>query len=414
MQETNSELGTPRRSVAILVDDLVAWIGAGHQPTGVPRVVAELLATAYTRADLDVRPSMSFTDLQGNVQLREISRESVRWDARSRSAGASWLLRMARSLLVRVWMPRRVQFLAKSVYTVLSLRARGVRVTPSGRRISLLLVPGAFWLGNIPERTHRLVQDGAALRVIVYDLFPLTHPEWFNQDTREPFAKGLDMIIPLCDRIVTLGNTPARDLVARYPAVASRIRVAVPPLSAHTPRVSASPAAFVPGPYVLVLGTVEPRKNHRVVLDAWHIARRDERLAEGWLVVAGQRGWKTDDIEAEIARHSTQLNIMRMDRLSDAEVEALYAGCRATVHASWAEGFGLPVRESVARGIPTIISSGIPTDGLSSGTFQLFDPSDATELAGLIRTAILRPATLKPIPHNDGTGWEPVLSALID
>jgi glycosyltransferase involved in cell wall biosynthesis len=100
--------------------------------------------------------------------------------------------------------------------------------------------------------------------------------------------------------------------------------------------------------------------------------------------------------------------------VTDAQVDALYRDCLATVHASWAEGFGLPARESVVRGIPTLMSSTIPRDGLPDGTYALFDPADPAALAALVLDVVERRPARTPIALGPGTGWEPVLSALVD
>jgi glycosyltransferase involved in cell wall biosynthesis len=159
---------------------------------------------------------------------------------------------------------------------------------------------------------------------------------------------------------------------------------------------------------------VEPRKNVRATLDAWRIVRADPRAAGTRLVIAGRRGWRSEDVEAEIARDGERLGIVRLDHITDAEVDALYRDCLATVHASWAEGFGLPARESVVRGIPTLMSSTIPRDGLPDGRYALFDPADPAALAALIMDVIERRPERTPLALGSGTGWEPVLSALVD
>jgi glycosyltransferase involved in cell wall biosynthesis len=159
---------------------------------------------------------------------------------------------------------------------------------------------------------------------------------------------------------------------------------------------------------------VEPRKNHRLILDAWRLVQRDSERGHGKLVIAGRRGWLTDDIEAEIVRDGAQLGIIRINEPNDSVVDALYQDSVATIHASWAEGFGLPVRESVARGIPTLLSSTIPRDGLPGGTFRLFDPTDVAGLAELMRQALENPLRRSAASRGSGTGWEAVVSALID
>ena len=410
------------RSVAILVDDLVTWLVAGHEPSGIQRVVSELLDTAYARPDIRGWTAVSAEGLRAdeNARLVEITPASLRWDVhRGGAPRGIRVLKLARRAAVRLPIPRPARRRAKAAYARFALRFGRVYALDDMAPVGpdLLLVPGSFWSGESADRIRRLAARGLPVRLVVYDLFPIRHPEWVVPQQRRDFEEALDALVPTCDRIVTLSQEVADQVATRYPGSAGRVRVAVPTLNAHAPRsvrsgdVMPSP---VPGPFILALGTVEPRKNHRVILDAWRLVRADPAAAGAWLVIAGRRGWMADDIEAEIARDAERLRILRLDHLSDQVVDVLYRDCIATVHASWAEGFGLPVRESVARGILTLTSSTIPRDGLPAGTYSTFDPADAHALAELMVEAIAAGPVRTPIALGDGTGWEPVLSALVD
>jgi len=412
------------RSVAILIDDLARWLAEGHNPTGIQRVASELLDTAYATPGIRPWPAVCLGghDPEDRLELVEISRDSLRWETHSGRAPIRLrFLRRARAVISRLPMPRPLRESAKVTYGRLALRFAGIRreSRSAPERADLLLVPGGFWLhSETPRRVRRLAEQGLSVRVIVYDLFPVSNPEWVTPGIPQVFGDALEEVVPACDRIVTLSQLVADGVIARYPGAAGSVRVAVPTLKAHAPkrgtaRVDAA-AAPVPGPYILALSTVEPRKNYRAILDAWRLAREDDRLADAWLAIVGRCGWTADDIEAEIARDGHRFHIQRIDRASDEEVDALYRDCLATVHASWAEGFGLPARESVVRGIPTLMSSTIPRDGLPDGTYRVFDPTDARGLAALMVDAVLAGHVRTPIALGEGTGWEPVLSALLD
>jgi len=412
-----------RPSVAILVDDLATWVAGGLQPTGIQRVVSELLDTAYARPDIRAWAAISIGGLRPHERLllSEVARESLRWEAHP--GGPDWRLRglrRAREVIARLPIPWRLRRAAKEAYARLSFAAAGIDIvdrSDEGARPEILVVPGGFWNGDSAARLRRLADEGVPTRVIVYDLYPVTNPEWCVPESVHSFDEAFGMLMPVANRVVTLSREVADQVVERYPAVNGRVRVAVPALEAHAPH-SAAGGGEVPspvdGPFLLALSTVEPRKNLRLVLDAWCMVRDDPRAATVRLVVAGRRGWKSEDIEAEIARDGEPLGIVRLDNVTDAQVDALYRDCLATVHASWAEGFGLPARESVVRGIPTLVSSTIPRDGLPDGTYALFDPTDAAALAALMLDVIERRPARTPIVLGPGTGWEPVLSALID
>jgi glycosyltransferase involved in cell wall biosynthesis len=365
---------------------------------------------------------MSLGGARENERLRlvETTPESLRWETRQiRGLWSRRVLRIARAAIAPLPIPARARMTAKEAHARLALKSSGI-VTLDGQSDEadrLLLVPGVFWEADTTSRIKRFAAEGVTVRMIVYDLFPLRNPEWVTPGYSMRFGEALDQLVPVCDRIVTLSQEVADHVVDRYPESRRRVRVGVPTLQAHAPRSgpgSDHTPAPVPGPFLLALSTVEPRKNHRVILDAWRLAREDPRAAGAWLVIAGRRGWMADDIEAEITRDSVRLRILRLDYVRDRVVDALYRDCLATVHASFAEGFGLPVRESVVRGIPTLMSSTIPRDGLPDGTYRMFDPTDAEGLADLMVDAIAAGHVRTPIPLGDGTGWEPVLSALVD
>jgi glycosyltransferase involved in cell wall biosynthesis len=108
-----------------------------------------------------------------------------------------------------------------------------------------------------------------------------------------------------------------------------------------------------------MVGTIEPRKGHRLMLDLWQelLARGIPQRANMTLLFAGRRGWKTDalmqDIEAARGPH-----FIHLDEVWDARLERLYADCAFCVMPSAYEGFGLPIVEAFAHGKATLASTG--------------------------------------------------------
>ncbi len=409
--------------MAILVDDLATWVVSGLQPTGIQRVVSEILDTALARPDLRAWPAVTIGGIRPGERLvvSQVSRDSLRWEAHQGGPGVTLRgLRRSRAVIAGLPIPGRLRGRVKQAYVRLALSVGGIGIVEregATARPDILLAPGYAGIPDTAARLRRLADEGLAPRVIVYDFFPMTHPEWCVPGMDRDFAVAFDMLMPVADRVVTLCREVADQVAERYPQVEGRLRVAVPTLEAHAPRPAPDRGAVpspVDGPFILALSTVEPRKNVGAVLAAWRIVRADPRTAGVRLVIAGRRGWKTEDVEAEIARDGERLGIVRLDHVTDAQVDALYRDCLATVHASWAEGFGLPARESVVRGIPTLMSSTIPRDGLPDGTYALFDPADPARLAELMTEVIVDRPARTPIALGPGTGWEPVLSALVD
>jgi glycosyltransferase involved in cell wall biosynthesis len=410
-------------SVAAIVDDLAAWVAARAHPTGIQRVAFGLLETAYGRGDLDLWPAViiSGPEQESTPQLIEVTRASLlpEQGLPRRRAGLV-VLEATRRSIRSLPLPLGIRLRLKAAYRRIARDSRHVEAAGEavGRRADMVLVPGAFWTGGIPIRLAALALRGVPVRLIVYDLLPIRHPEWVTTDFGHEFGTALDELAPLADRLVTMSGQVAAQLAERYPETAARIFVGVPDLKAHArdPTRSGMTASSmrVPGPFLLVLGTVAPHKNHRVILDAWRLARNESSVADSWLVIAGRPGWKSNRIEGEISRLANAMRILRLKDVSDADIEVLYEECVATVHASWSEGFGLPARESAARGIPTLIASSIPQDGLPAESYRLFDPADPVGLASLMIDELRSGRTRRHVHVGNGTGWEPLLSALVD
>lgn len=127
-------------------------------------------------------------------------------------------------------------------------------------------------------------------------------------------------------------------------------------------------------PYVLFVGTVEPRKNLARLLDAVH--RLDRTDVD--LVLVGPQGWHEDLVEPPRTR--------RLGFVADADRDALYAGAAAVAYPSLREGFGLPVLEALARGAPVVTSSVGATAEVAGSAAVLVDPHDVDSIAaGLAR-----------------------------
>lgn len=139
------------------------------------------------------------------------------------------------------------------------------------------------------------------------------------------------------------------------------------------------------GKYLLMVGTVEPRKNHKLVLDAM-----DQKLfAQGWqLVIAGRQGWDIQETAERIRRHP-QLGrqLYWIEDATDADIEYLYAHSRFIVFPSLTEGFGLPIVEACGRGIP-VLSSDHPVLREVGGEYcRYFSPQDSQSFIRVLEQA---------------------------
>ena len=119
-----------------------------------------------------------------------------------------------------------------------------------------------------------------------------------------------------------------------------------------------------------VVGTLEPRKNHRAVLDAFERLWNDGVNAE--LVFAGKLGWLTEDDRQRIARlGESNLRFRWCDALGDEEMVRIIRGSRATIYPALDEGYGLPPVESLALGVPVIVPDQMPSTAMLPPEGQL-------------------------------------------
>lgn len=208
----------------------------------------------------------------------------------------------------------------------------------------------------------------------IHDVIPLLHPSLSPIDPRR-HRRLLRAIIRPGTEVVTVSDT-ARDDIVRVlgcdPATVTNCAQAVEPSVA-----GALPAGLLPQAYMLVCGSVEPRKNIGAILAAH---RRSGTTLP--LVVAGRDGGRSNEPGLE---HASVLRLRDIDR---GTIAALIANARMLLMPSLAEGFGLPVAEAMALGTPVITSAGGALEETAGGAALLVDPSDIDAIAGAIRRLV--------------------------
>lgn len=253
----------------------------------------------------------------------------------------------------------------------------------------------------------------------VHDLIPIDFPE-FNRP-QEPMRHAA--------RLVTISQYARRVLVnseATQLSLADYLKGRqrrVPPISvlplgveSRFTRVEGLAEVQPAVPYFVVLGTIEPRKNHKLLLQAWMdwIASGDAAVPR--LVVLGKRGWENREVFKTLDE-STALSghVIECSGLSDAEVGAVLRGARALLCPSLAEGFSLPVVEALALGTP-VIASDIPVHREVAGPYaEYVSPFDAPGWLQVMKdyameNAQRREMKLRQLPDFRPPDWETHLS----
>ena len=212
----------------------------------------------------------------------------------------------------------------------------------------------------------------APLVVTVHDLAFLRHPEQFTRHGVAFFHRAIelarrDATLVVCPSVATLDDCTANGFERdRLRLVPWGIRVESTPESA----VAGMRARFgIRGRYVLWTGTIEPRKNLPVLLDAFAaLGRRDVTL-----VLAGPHGWN-EDVGDRIAALGDRVRAIGF--VDTGALRALYAGADVFCFPSREEGFGLPVLEAMAQGTPVVTSIGTATAEVAGESGRLVAPDD--------------------------------------
>ncbi|MHC4597622.1 MAG: glycosyltransferase [Planctomycetota bacterium] len=192
---------------------------------------------------------------------------------------------------------------------------------------------------------------------------------------------------------------------------------AAPP-TAEAARERVRTAFGVDGPYLLTVGTIEPRKNLSTLVRAVADLARKGALSHR-LVVAGSPGWKTRDVYRTVEASGAASRVVFTGAVSDEDLVHLYAGADLFVFPSLYEGFGLPVLEAMALGVPVIVSRSSSLPEVVGDGGILFDPGEAGELAASIER-VLSDARLRADLVRRGKsqasrfGWEKAASKTLE
>ncbi len=229
----------------------------------------------------------------------------------------------------------------------------------------------ALWASAVavPPRSVPLV-------VTVHDLAPLHHPEHHPRRARGFYRQAFELArteadLVCCPSLATLDDCAAhgfdRGRLRHVPWGVEATEVGPEQVAETRSRLD------LDGDYVLWAGTVEPRKNLPVLIEAFaRVARPGLTLA-----LVGPDGWN-EDLTGRIAGRD---DMRALGFVSDADLAALYAGAAVFCYPSLLEGFGLPVLEAMAQGAPVVTSAGTATEELVDGIGAAVDPRDPAAMA---------------------------------
>lgn len=243
-----------------------------------------------------------------------------------------------------------------------------------------LVLLDAFWQFNL---SHSIKKSKARdVVTVMYDLVPVYHGEFVEEVNRKRFLSAMPWMLSLSHRFLCISHDVEIQL-RRYCGqqgikgknfdhffLGSDFS---PKLTADLSALEIRPgwdAMFANAPVWLVVGTIEPRKNHSMVLDAFDLLWKEG--AEDKLLIVGRIGWKTDELIDRILKHPeyNQKLFFKWDA-NDTELFYAYQKSAGLIFSSFAEGFGLPLVEAMASQIK-VVCSDIPIFREVGGDYPIY------------------------------------------
>ena len=230
----------------------------------------------------------------------------------------------------------------------------------------------------------------APMMTTIHDLSYLIVPEFAHPDLRRYLARSVPRTLARATQVVTVSDTTRRDVIERYRIAPERVTTIYNGVDGwfrapDTAAVDRTLQQFgLRRPYFIMVGTVEPRKNHLTALRAF--ARIYEKRKDISLVIVGNPGWLSEPIVSEIENAARSMAIRYLRFVDDTWIPALYAGSVGLLAPSWYEGFGLPVLEAMACGAPVVASDRGALPEVAGDAALIVSPDGIDELEnGMLR-----------------------------
>ena len=244
------------------------------------------------------------------------------------------------------------------------------------------------WSGHV-----RWLDRASSMRPVffIHDLLPIEHPEWFWKGEPAKHARRLDLLARRgAAAIVTTANVEqglrhALEQRGRYDLPIFRHALPSDPIFFDAP--SQRRPELAEATYFITCGTIEPRKNLMLLLRVWKRLVVSLGARAPKLLVIGKRGWNNADIVETLESPMLRDHVLEISGLSTQSYTTLLAHCCALLAPSFAEGFGLPVAEAKAAGVP-IVASEIPAHReQSDGDINFLKPDADADWQAIIENA---------------------------
>ena len=284
------------------------------------------------------------------------------------------------------------------------------RCVPSrlGQMLQAHLPRGTHYLNtghsNLNDRTLWAMRHdlGARIGVFVHDMIPLDFPQFQRPGTPETFRAKMQRARHFADLLIFNSRYTEQRTAAHMSPWGPVPEGIVAPLGVDLaePDPDSLPVGLPPDrPYFVTLGTIEPRKNHALMLDVWESLIADFGPSAPMLLICGSRGWNNEAVFRRLDALPPDGAVRELSGLSDGALRVLLQGAQALIFPSAAEGYGLPAVEAAALGTP-LICSDLPVFREVLGDIPVYlKETDRYLLRNLVESLSKRPGTEQTEPR---------------
>lgn len=246
----------------------------------------------------------------------------------------------------------------------------------------------------------------------VHDLIFERYPQHHKLTNRLFLTVGMRLFVHAANHIIAVSQQTKRDLIELYQTPPAKITVVyqgidptfAPAATADVQRVREKYTLCRPDgaarPYLLMVGTLEPRKNHVTAMRA--LARLKAAGLPHCLLIAGGEGWLFAPSQAQVAALGLVDDVHFTGYVPAADLPALYSGAAAVLQPTLYEGFGFPVLEAMACGAPVVCSNSSSLPEAAGAAALLITPTDDEALAAAIQRLIVEPGLAEAL-RTQGT-----------
>lgn len=228
-----------------------------------------------------------------------------------------------------------------------------------------------------PELVKRiLARERAKFLCMVHDLIPIEYPEYARPAGAAQHLKRIGTVVEHADGVIVNSAATGQSLERLQGGMKRKLEIWIALLGTRDITGEGQPERATP--YFICVGTIEPRKNHLLLLNLWRqMAETMDPSSIPRLVIVGRRGWENEQIVDMLDRcPALERHVEEINGCSDQRMYGLLRGARALLMPSFAEGYGMPVAEALSVGTP-VIASDLPALREAGGNAPAFiDPLD--------------------------------------